>query len=71
MACGPAGYRGEAWLEKGLLSLVAALPVLADQPTSAVGRGGAVMDRVIIGGQVHKRSVTFEAVKSAGVVYEV
>ena len=23
MACGPAGYRGEAWLEKGLLSLIA------------------------------------------------
>jgi hypothetical protein len=31
MACGPAGHRGEAWLEKGLLSLVTALPVLADQ----------------------------------------
>jgi hypothetical protein len=59
MACGPAGYRGEAWLEKGLLSLVTALPVLAVQ--EFVRGEEATMDRVIIGVDPHKRSVTFEA----------
>jgi hypothetical protein len=38
MACGPAGYRGEAWLEKGLLSLVTALPVLAVQQSDVMRR---------------------------------
>jgi hypothetical protein len=38
MACGPAGHRGEAWLEKGLLSLVTALPDLAVQKSCVVRR---------------------------------
>ena len=61
MACGPAGHRGEAWLEKGLLSLVTALPVLADVVLRRGEEEAAVMDRVIIGVDPHKRSVTFEA----------
>ncbi|HEU4543226.1 MAG TPA: hypothetical protein VFR23_19000 [Jiangellaceae bacterium] len=61
MACGPAGYRGEARLEKG--SAVARYSV-ARPRWPVVGRGeeaAAVMVRVIIGVDPHKRSVTFEA----------
>jgi hypothetical protein len=43
-----------------LLSLVTALPVLAGEVLRR-GEEAAVMDRVIIGVDPHKRSVTFEA----------
>ena len=55
------GHRGEAWLEKGLLSLVTALPVLADEVVRRGEEEATAMDRVIIGVDPHKRSVTFEA----------
>ena len=61
MACGPAGHRGEAWLEKGLLF---ARNSVARPRCPEIVRGeeeAAVMDRVIIGVDPHKRSVTFEA----------
>ena len=61
MACGPAGHRGEGVAREGSALLVTALPVLADEQ-SVRGRGEeTVMDRVVIGVDPHKRSVTFEA----------
>jgi transposase len=62
MACVLVGCRGGAWLKKGLLKLEVALPVLADSRVVGFGeRGGVVMDRVLIGVDPHKESVTIEA----------
>jgi transposase len=59
MACVLAGCRGGAWLKKGLPALEVALPALARSPV--VECEEAVMDRVIIGVDPHKRSVSIEA----------
>jgi hypothetical protein len=60
MACGRAGHRGEAWLKKGLLGSKQRCPSsLTTTPQVEVRR--TVMDRVVIGMDPHKRSVTIEA----------
>jgi hypothetical protein len=58
--CCPSGpLKPEAWLEKGLPALEVALPVLAR--SRRWRNEEAVMDRVIIGVDPHKRSVSIEA----------
>jgi Transposase len=58
MACVPAGHRGEAWLEKGLLCSKQRCPSsLIVLPAARRG----LMDVVMIGVDPHKPSVTIEA----------
>jgi hypothetical protein len=59
MACVPAGHRGEAWLEKGLLCSKQRCP--SSLIVLSVREGAAAMDLVVIGVDPHKRSVTIEA----------
>jgi hypothetical protein len=60
MACGPVVHRGEAWLKKGVLCSKQRCPSSLTEATwSRVRR--TVMDRVVIGMDPHKRSVTIEA----------
>jgi transposase len=60
MVCVPAGHRGEAWLEKGLLCSKQRCP--SSLIVLSVGlEERAVLDVVVIGVDPHKRSVTVEA----------
>jgi hypothetical protein len=60
MACGPVVHRGEAWLKKGVLCSKQRCPSsLIEATWSRVRR--TVMDRVVIGIDPHKRSVTIAA----------
>ncbi len=61
MACGPAGHRGEVVAQEGTAPLETALPALASQSRRFSEGEVAAMDRVVIGVDPHKRSVTIEA----------